>query len=321
MPRPLVVHVGLPKTGTTTLQKGLFAHHSEIAFLGKRAGKNFDSDLRRCVSEAAFRLGNQIFWQHARDPDMDLARRIYRDEVLPSVDDRRVPLFSFEGLAVADLEDRRAVAENIRALCPDARIVFGIRRPPDLVAALYFQRRKRLHFGHPTERERRDRSTSTDAWLAAIVRGTEMAEHLDYARSIRLFVEALGRDNVGVFVFEALVEDPEGFATSLCRFLDIEAEEGIRLVGTRRENRRLTQPVLDRLARFERPGWLATLYGLAGPRMRKRLVGQGRFEDATPGRLVVPAQVQNEIDARTRAGNRWIANTWALPLEEYGYAL
>lgn len=321
MPRPLVVHIGLPKTGTTTLQKGLFANHPEIAFLGKRAGRRADPALRRCVNEAAFRLGEELFWTHVRDPDLDLARRIYRNDLPSQVDGHRLPVFSFEGLAAADVEDRRAVAQNVRAVCADAKIVVAIRRPIDLVEALYFQRLKRLHFGRRTRRGPRIRSPSPDAWLGAVLDRSEMAAHLDYANSIRFFVEALGQENVGVFAFEMLATNPAGFARDLCRFLEVDADEGIRLLETRRENPRLRQPMLDRLARFERPGVRAFLYGLAGSRLRKRLVGYSRIEDAAPARLVIPTRVRDEIDARTREGNRWIATTWGLPLEEYEYAL
>lgn len=227
MSRRVCVQIGLPKTATTTLQRGLFANHSEIVFLGKRAGHRPDPLLRRCSSEAAFRLGNQLFWDHVRSIDVDEAKRLYREEILPTTTPDQQIVFSFEGLAVAGLEIRKAIARNLRDVFGSCRIVIGIRRPVDLVEALYFQRLKRRHLGVQSGRFGLLRSPSTEQWLESIVAGYELANHLDYARTIRIFVETLGRENVDVFALEHLRSEPVDFARSLCEFLDLAEDSSI----------------------------------------------------------------------------------------------
>jgi len=313
------VHIGLPKTATTTLQRGLFANHPEIEFLGKRAGRRADPRLRRCSGKAAFRLANQLFWDHVRCIDVDEAKRLYREEILPAINPDKQIVFSFEGLAVARLETRKAVAQNLRDVFGSCRIIIGIRRPLDLVEALYFQRLKRRHLGEQNERFALLRSPSTTQWLESIIEGRELVDHLDYAHTIRIFIEALGRENVAVFALEHLRAAPVDFARSLCGFLEIDAEEGVRLLEGRQHNVRLTQPVVDRMLRFERSGIASLLYAMAGRGIRKRLVRAGADEASMHARLSFSPDFRESIEARTRNGNRWIAKEWRLPLEDYGY--
>jgi len=319
MSRRVCVHIGLPKTATTTLQRGLFANHSEIEFLGKRAGDNLNPRFRRCRDETAFRLGNQLFWDHVESIDLDEAKRLYREKMLPAVAPGRQIVFSFEGLAVAGLEIRKAIARNLRDVFGSCRIVIGIRQPVDLVEALYFQRLKRRHLGAQAKRFGLLRSPSTRQWLESIVAGDELAAHLDYGRTIRVFVEALGRENVAVFALEHLRSEPAEFARSLCEFLEIDPVEGARLLEGRRHNVRLTQSAVDRMLRFERPGIASTFYSIAGRGVRKRIIGVARKDDLVHAKLSISPKIRRIIEDRTRDENRWIATEWQLPLKGYGY--
>ena len=325
MIRPLCVHIGLPKTATTMLQRGLFANHSEIEFLGKRAGKRGDAKRHRCSSDAAFRLGNQLFWDHALSIDLEEARRVYHDEILPTIGFDRLPVFSFEGLGAETLARREAVARNLRDAFDSCQVIIGIRRPVEWVEAGYFHRLKRCHLGEHAKRFEFLRSPSPEAWLKSVVAGKEMAAHLDYARTIGIFVEALGRSNVGVFALEQLESDPLVFARSLCRFLVIGEEEGTRLLAGHRYNARLSQSVVDRMLGYERPGFASVVYAMARRKTRKRMVGFRRNssneadEAAEAARLSIPQSFVEAIGVMTRDSNQWIAKEWGLPLEDYGY--
>jgi hypothetical protein len=320
MPR-LCVHIGLPKTATTTLQRALFAEHSQIEFLGKRADRQADPAHRRCASDAAFRLANQLFWEHVQSIEPVEARRVWAEELLPAIDADRRPLFSFEGLAVAELDVRKAIARNLRDIFEGCRVIVGIRRPIDLVEALYFQRLKRRHIGNQRRTFERPRSPSTEQWLEAIVAGDELGPHLDYARTIRIFVDALGRNNVWVFALEDLKDDPDRSARDLCEFLGIDVEEGVRLLAGHQHNVRPSQRVADRMLRLERPGFASAIYAMAGRGLRKRILRLDQPKDSAGARLPISPTIRAAIEEKTREGNRWIAQDFGLPLSAYGYSV
>ena len=318
-PRPPCVHVGLPKTASTTLQKALFSGHSQVEFLGKWFGRYARAAPRRCSSKAAFELGNQLFWDHADSIDIGEARRLHREVILPEVDPGKTLVYSFEGLATARLERRRAIASNLREVFGDCRVIIGIRQPVGLVEAIFFLRMKQRHLGRRAGRFDFLRSPSPEGWLEAVVAGRELSGHLDYARTIRIFVEVLGRANVGVFALERLRVSPTDFARELCGFIGIDAEEGVRLLGGRRHNVRQSRGVADRMLRFERGGTGSILYGMAGRALRKRILERPGDGGESRARLPIPEAVRESIEARTRSGNRWIAKEWGLPLGEFGY--
>jgi hypothetical protein len=319
--RPLCVHLGLPKTATTTLQKGLFALHSEVAFLGKRAGKQAHPEWNRCSTEAAFRLADMLFWERALALDVDEASRLYAEEILPAIGPDKTPIYSYEGLAAADLDRRQAIAHNLKRVFDGCKVVVGIRQPVEWVQALYFQRLRRNHLHKQARRFRPPRSPSPQQWLESIVSGVELVPHFDYARTIRIFADALGRTNVGVFAIEQLARDPIAFATDLSGFLEIDPEEGVRHIEGRRDNRRLMQPVADRMRAIEASRFGSVAYSIAGHKMRKRIVGMGSDQSGERARFSVAPEFEEAIHAMTREGNRWIASEWRLPLEEYGYPL
>ena len=315
--RPLCVHLGLPKTATTTLQRGLFAEHPEIEFLGKQPGRKVDPRLRRCASEVSFRLANHLFWEHARSIDVNEARRVWQSELRPAVRPGRLPVYSFEGLSVAELGTRGSIAENLRNVVTDCKVVIGIRRPLDLVEAVYFQRLKRRHLG--LSRFAGAGALGVGEWLESILAEQELGPHLDYARTIRIFQEALGRSNVGVFAVEQLAQAPAQFAQDLCRFLEIDEVEGARLIGERRHNVRMSQSMADRMIRFEGGGLGSFAYALAGRSVRKRILSFAQPADPGPARLVIPTKIGQAIEDRTRDGNRWIEKELGLRLTDYGY--
>jgi len=50
-----LLHIGLPKTGTTTLQHSLFTSHPEICFFGKYLGRKIPQE---CQSQEIYKFLN-----------------------------------------------------------------------------------------------------------------------------------------------------------------------------------------------------------------------------------------------------------------------
>lgn len=56
----MYLHMGLPKTATTTLQRCLFKHHSQIYYLGRDADVNPE---RGCISNDVHEFLSPLLWR------------------------------------------------------------------------------------------------------------------------------------------------------------------------------------------------------------------------------------------------------------------
>lgn len=63
----LLLHVGLSKTGTTTLQRALFANHPEISYLGKYVPSKAP---KGCLSQDVYDFLNPLLWDFSRPLDV-----------------------------------------------------------------------------------------------------------------------------------------------------------------------------------------------------------------------------------------------------------
>ena len=63
----LILHVGLEKTGTTTIQKSFFATHPEIYYIGKYVRKKIP---KGCLSQEIYNFMNPLIWNISRPLDV-----------------------------------------------------------------------------------------------------------------------------------------------------------------------------------------------------------------------------------------------------------
>lgn len=131
----LVVHIGLPKTMTTTLQSAVFPV--------------LDSDgaLRYHGSGSPLNLALKRMLQGADDEDM--IRRLV-EECLTDAE-RGMQLVSLESLVGVDPAKWEAAADrNLRCFGADAKILITLREPKSLLRSLYQQR---IHEGNIVDPE------------------------------------------------------------------------------------------------------------------------------------------------------------------------
>ena len=312
------IHVGLPKTATTLLQAHLFPRHSQIAYLGKyiEGGSKFRDDAVRTVIMSTTR--GDVF-----NADVDRCRRVFSRGILPTLGANRVPLWSNEGLTAGGQLRRRARAENLRAVFGDCRVIITLRHPVRFVESMYLQKLKTAHHRSEWRIGVAPRCFTIDEWLRRQWRHPEKGalSHLDYARTIEILADVFGRDALGVFLFEQLVEDAERFVGSLCRFLGVDAKEGAALTAGKRANDRLTLAQLDGIRAAEKSLLWSTVYRFAPKRVRTWIIGRQKANGKEPVRARVSPPWRQRIGEVTRRGNRWLEDQWNLPLDRYGYPL
>ena len=78
-----LLHIGLPKTGTTTLQQSLFTSHPEIYYFGKYSGNKIP---RVCQSQEIYKFLNPLIWDLSRSLDIEKHKIILREKILQGID-------------------------------------------------------------------------------------------------------------------------------------------------------------------------------------------------------------------------------------------
>src|SRR5262245_38096884 len=184
----VTIHIGLPKTATTTLQQNVFASHPGIFYLGPKANyPEFDKVM------------NGLCGADGLNYDPELGCRVIEKLLAPAKHAGKPLVVSHEAIG-AQGRDRRLKAERLKALFPDARIVLTVRRPEDLLVSVYLQWLK--GFGG-----KRFEAPSLDVWLERDWQDARRGNflRLQYEKLLELYRSMFGRMDVLLLFFEDLI--------------------------------------------------------------------------------------------------------------------
>jgi hypothetical protein len=321
-----VIHIGLPKTATTTLQKRLFARHSEVLYLGRYVDDNASDPCHHywsCISEQVSQAMQDLNVHFVHDPNIAQCRDQLHSAMAEATERRLVPVWSWESYATDLLSRRRLRARNLKALFGHAKIMICLRNPISLIEAAYFFQLKRDNISPDYCRWHKPYYLTIDAWLDENYQH-EVGPHLDYAETIKTYIKFFGRDNVHVFLFEDLVADQVSFTRQLCAVMGIDAEESLDLLRGASDNQRMSAAQIDRLKHLAQSHWKSAVFQFTPARLRTRLYrleagGDDPSTTAKP-RATLSAAWRERIFDDVRAGNQWLKNIYSLNLDGYGYS-
>ena len=330
--RRCIVHIGLPKTATTTFQRHVFSRHSQLEYLGKYLGRRQifrDRAVERIITSAGcwqYKSGTSRPAALLEGRPLKTLSELFDRHVGPAADAGRTPLWSSEGICLGTPAQRRRRAVNLRAVFGPCKILITIRHPVRFTEALYLQKLREANGIGWRNLGKPPRYFSIDQWMTANWPRTGPGDltALEYAGTIDIFADVFGRDAVGVFLFEQLVEDRTTFLDALCEFLDIDAPECNRLAGEKHENVRWTRDQIQRLIRMQRSVPRSTAFRMSPPHLRRRMLALPPYQRADGSEKYhqdLPKRWKALIQDETRSGNRRLADEWQLPLERYGYPL
>ena len=208
MSKKIIVHVGMPKAGSTYLQRHIFPRLRGTYAANARDGST--SVFRQ------IKRSNPLFF--AREP----ARQTLR-QLIERVDETAI-LFSNEDLfgdAYENFTQNAANAQTIKALLPSASIFLVVRRQDAFLSSMYKQT---LHEGH---------SVSPAAFIN--FRGNAFSEYrhnrinidlrsLNLTAYVKNYMDVFGRDNVCVLPFEWLMQKQEVFFARFFAFANLETQ-------------------------------------------------------------------------------------------------
>lgn len=222
----VVIHIGLPKTGTTTLQEALFAKHPQIRPFVKAGTKHLIAADRRRFHEN--RLAIQRY-------------------IEPEAGDSRVTVVSDESLSMAEYttlrqqrwgmqlsSDHEEMARRIAEAFHDPLVLIVIREQTGFLESLYAQHIKTqgVHANPPDV---------MDQWIEKEIDNApyrSLVNLLKYEEMYEAYTALLGRSRVAVLAFEEMVHAPETFASRLAYTLDINVNDTIRLLHSEHRNAR-----------------------------------------------------------------------------------
>ena len=296
---PTTVHIGFPKTATTTLQ-GAMMRHPGVAYHGKGIRD-------RMTDTPSTELARRVFFSDRHDFRAKLPGLRDRMAAFP---DAPTPVFvSDEAFSFAEhmqigsrwqrqvVTDHEEVAERLAAVFPGARVVMSTRWQIDLLRSFY---RQSVEVGHVSER-----------FETYVDREIEAADHrsmltaLDYGRAHAAYAAAFGRERVHVFRFEEARADFAGYLRAVAGIAGIAGARLVEAWGGRCENVSPASP--DRRAAGP-ARWLPRLVGRIVPSRARGSMGPLR-RGSVPDTSLRPDQERFPSDRFTAANDRMRAET------------
>jgi hypothetical protein len=327
---PVFIHLGLPKTATTTLQRHLFEQHSQIYYLGKYAGYGFTSAVQPFMPDdfvdalaSKFEPGNI----HLQSLETQLAY---------AVKNNLRPLLSRESLAAGTVQKKTTQALLFKQAFNHCKVILFVREPESFIKSRYLEMLKAF------QKQLNERTSwmqklgepphyfDIDEWLSLALRSSEPIKqdllymdnspvhYLCYADTADIYAEVFGRENIKIFIFEEFVRSPKTLITKLCDYMGIDAEEGFNLVDGKRENDRITTGYIDRLKAIEASSVETLKFRASEPRQRTKMLKLAEDQ----GQKIIPELTdvwRDKIHAVGDAQNRRLVSEWGLPLADYGY--
>ncbi len=196
--KKLVVHIGYHKTGTTFLNRKFFANHPDFHHMGKPYSG--DNPIRELIERL---IGLQRY-------DVNRCKTLYDDYVLPIRDNKIVTISDGRIIKQNPIDNSNSIPERLLDITDEVTVIVVIRRQYEYLKSLYVQ-----HIGSNNEKRSFDEWFDTNWEL-----GGNLKFRLDYFERIKTYVDVLGRDNVGIFLYEQLLEDPDLYVNNLCSFID-----------------------------------------------------------------------------------------------------
>lgn len=190
----LLIHPGLPKTGTTWLQEKVFR----------------DTELFRPIMTHK-EIFDIMVAPHDLDFDLMAARKIIRERRVGGAD-KTIDVISSETLSGSILtghRESRIVADRLRASTEDVKIVITVREQRSTLKAAYIQYIKR--------------GGRKGAW-SFFHDKPEMGYYgfdplqLQYHKLVAYYAQLFGQTNVLVLPLEALLKDPQSYFEKLIYF-------------------------------------------------------------------------------------------------------
>jgi hypothetical protein len=317
--RKTFLHVGFPKTGTTTLDAQVFPRLSGVRYLGTLQR---EQPLRRLFEVDLLSKDRLEYDAPAVHQELWTAIR------QACGDDPRPLLFSNHSLTFTWTNhiDRLTVAERLRELFDDAEILIVVRHQIEMLESMYRHLLTNgVYLSFPT-----------------FLKGLEREFHrsplpqLKFCEVVRMYERMFGDKRVHVYCYEDFAQRPDAFFRQLFAVLQVNeavpqhtvenVSLGAAALAFKRLVNRWAPHAMGRPPFF--PSRRATGAAIDPANFQHRYrkwtnQAARRIDQMLPwcgkARLLYPPGVREWIETLYAASNRELAACRGLPLEQYGY--
>lgn len=266
MKQTLFIHIGLPKTATTTLQNRIFPNHSEYLYLGKYNSIFSEQELQTSAWLRQLKVDlvskELPFFENKIDNLFDLLDLNFNGKVknysklLLSEEgfiSRCMSPNIYDGKMIM-INSCHSILEKIKTLFNaqqfDIKLILTIRKQNDLIHSIfaedYYLFRRYFKF------------SEIDQYLDYLFgqgHGGMAYSCFDYYSLVKRIDYLFGKENVLVLPYEMLSEHPEQFLNNLSLFMGISPwDSGASILSSHYDNRRLLKgQVPEKLAKLPVP--------------------------------------------------------------------
>lgn len=216
-----LIHIGYPKSGSSSLQQNVLMRHSGIRYL---AGTMLDQYLAR--DPAALKRAHGFYHSLIYDavPDLSMLQATWQEVFLPLCDADRLNVVSDERF-VMNYRPPAAIAADLRAIVGDARILMVARDQIGLLRSQY-------DMSPFYERDPARKYMPFAPWVREMLEKAEenMASSLRYGDMIDIYARLFGAENIVVAAFEGLFSD-RALQAALATALGLDVAEFSQLAG------------------------------------------------------------------------------------------
>lgn len=201
----VVFHIGVYKTGTTSLQNGYFSKNPGIQFLGRPFK---DQDVALWIK--GLYQKDSMNYTDCGTPDS-----IRTADTTPILQNNpKYLIISDEALTAHGVADRGLIAQRLKEAAPRAKIILVLREQSDLLISYYYymsRGRKHLQF-----RDFND-------WFEYCGRyfNKEIFSTLNFYNLFCIYADTFGADNLCVLLYEDLKSDTAAFYSTIDSWLGL----------------------------------------------------------------------------------------------------
>lgn len=294
-----LIHIGMAKTATTTLQKGVFPHLENLNFLGVPGVTNeLDKSLRTLCDV----------------DDILLDQQQIAAELSSAFDPKRLNVISHENFALYKSTDKGLIARRLKNVFPDARILILIRNQIDLIRSWYLQQAQGMAQANSL--------ISFDNWIKTgrTQTSASILDDLYYHDLISFYADLFGQKNVHVLCYEDMRHDLQNFSKALGDILEAPTAQIQDLLSQSDYNPTLTGATyqFSRFSSLFVPKVLFKIGQRAFPSALKKTL---LFWDKNKAKPKLSGDLQSWLKERYKDSNRQTASLYKLPLEKYNYPL